>query len=70
MGRKMIEERRHGLTGKPSNNQKSDEDKSMAFLQARCKKSDKAAWVSAAKKEGKKLTDWVTDLLNAAVKKD
>jgi predicted HicB family RNase H-like nuclease len=59
----------HGLIGKPSNNTKAPEDKAESFIHARCKTSDKAAWVKAAQAKKLKLAEWVNAVLNDAAKK-
>lgn len=66
----MSEEKKHWLAGKPSNNTKLSENKAESFIHARCKTSDKAAWVRESRAKGMKLTEWLVDILNAAVKKD
>ncbi len=47
---------------------KPDEDKAESFIHARCKGSDKAAWVKAANAKNMKLTEWITETLNNSVK--
>lgn len=63
------EEKKHWLAGKPSNNTKPSYEKAESFIHARCKQSDKAAWVKESRDKGMKLTEWVIDKLNASVKK-
>ena len=53
----------HGNTGK-QNALKPDELKAESFIHARCKRSDKAKWVIAARHEGMKLTEWIIRNLN------
>lgn len=61
---------RHGNTGK-KNAAKPEDDRASSFIHARCKTSDKAAWVKTAQLSGMKLTDWIVTTLNtAAVKND
>lgn len=64
-----MENKPHGLTGKPSNATKPDDQKAESHIHARCKTSDKAMWVIAAKSKGMKLTDWIISSLNDALKK-
>lgn len=45
---------------------KPDEAKAVSFIHARCKTSDKAAWVKAAGAQGLKLTEWIVNTLNKA----
>lgn len=59
----------HHLVGKPSNNSKADGNKAESFVHMRCFKSDKGAWVHAAREKGMKLTEWIIQTLNAAIKK-
>ena len=57
----------HGNTG----NQYASGDMPMdTFLHIRANKQHKAQWVKAAARGNKKLAQWVTDVLNAAVKND
>lgn len=65
----MTDEKKHWLAGKPSNNTKAAGDKAESFIHARCKTSDKAAWVHEARSKGMKLTEWLIDTLNASIKK-
>lgn len=65
----MNENKPHGLTGKPSNATKPDDQKAESHIHARCKSSDKAMWVKAAQSKGMKLTDWIISVLNEAIKK-
>lgn len=53
----------------PENNQnaaKDVADKATSFLHVRAVPRDKAGWVKAAKRSGKKLAEWVTETLNSA----
>lgn len=65
----MDEKKPHGLTGKPSNALKPDDQKAESFIHARCLRSDKASWVKAAQEKKMKLTEWIISVLNDAVKK-
>lgn len=65
----MEESKTHGLTGKPSNNSKPDGNKAESFVHMRCIRADKGAWVHAARTKGMKLTEWIIQTLNAAIKK-
>lgn len=65
----MTEEKKHWLAGKPSNNSKPIDDKAVSFIHARCKTSDKAEWVRESRAKGMKLTEWLVETLNAAIKK-
>jgi predicted HicB family RNase H-like nuclease len=47
---------------------KDEEEKATSFLHIRATQRDKARWVLAARAAGKKLSDWVTELLNASSK--
>lgn len=40
---------------------KDDDDKAEAFLHIHVRKKDKALWVATSRKEGKKLSQWVTE---------
>jgi hypothetical protein len=54
--------------GAPEENQnaaKDADEKAASFLHIRARRTDKARWVKAAQRAGKKLSDWVTELLNA-----
>jgi len=62
-----MDSQQHGNTGK-RNAAKPDNDRASSYIHARCKPSDKAAWVKAAKSRGMKLTDWIVTTLNAAGK--
>ncbi len=59
----MEEEKKHGLTG-IRNAAKPAEKKSESYIHARCKTSDKAGWVRAAKVKNMKLTAWIVETLN------
>ena len=48
---------------------KPDKDKAESFIHARCKGSDKAAWVKAASAKNMKLTEWITETLNKSINK-
>ena len=48
------------------NTSKPEVDKATSFIHARCKSSDKGAWVHAAQDEGLKLTEWIVKTLNNA----
>ena len=63
-----MEDKPHGLKGRPSNAAKPPDQKAESFIHARCKRSDKAAWVKAAQAKGMNLTDWIISVLNDAVK--
>jgi len=63
-----MENKPHGLTGKPSNATKPDDQKAESYIHARCARSDKAGWVKAAQSKGMKLTEWIVSVLNAAAK--
>ena len=54
---------------KNQNAAKEDAQRASSFLHARVVPGDKAAWVKAAKREGKKLAAWVVDTLNSAAAK-
>jgi len=43
---------------------KNEDDKATSKLICRVNPKIKAQWVRSAQKEGKKLTEWVTDVLN------
>ena len=43
-------------------------DAKSVVLQSRVQESDKAAYIKAAKSEGKDLSTWIRDTLNAATK--
>lgn len=45
-----------------------DNDKLLSTITARCRSSDKAAWVKAAQIDGIKLTDWIINVLNEKVR--
>jgi predicted HicB family RNase H-like nuclease len=47
---------------------KSDQEKATSTLICRIHPTTKAQWVKAAQKDGKKLTQWVTDTLNSNAK--
>jgi hypothetical protein len=54
--------------GAPEDNKnaaKAADEKAASFLHIRARRADKARWVKAAQRAGKKLSDWVTELLNA-----
>jgi predicted HicB family RNase H-like nuclease len=54
--------------GAPADNKnaaKEPEEKADSFLHIRAKRRDKSRWVRAAQRAGKKLSDWVTDVLNS-----
>jgi predicted HicB family RNase H-like nuclease len=54
--------------GAPEDNKnaaKDSEERAESFLHIRARRADKARWVRAAQRAGKKLSDWVTELLNA-----
>lgn len=65
----MDNDKPHGLTGKPSNARKPNDEKAESYIHARCKTADKAAWVKAAQAKKMKLTDWIIEVLNAAINK-
>jgi len=46
------------FSSKPAN------ERAESWLQVRVRRSEKAAWVKAAQREGKNLSQWVTDTLN------
>jgi hypothetical protein len=53
--------------GAPEQNQnasKHSDEKAESFLHIRARRADKARWVKAAQRAGKKLSDWVTEILN------
>jgi len=64
-----MNQRKHGLTGKPSNASKPYGDISSSHIHARCKASDKAIWTKAAQSRGMKLTEWIVSALNDAAKR-
>lgn len=39
------------------------------YIHAKCNKSDKSAWINAAKSQKLKLSDWVIKTLNQSIKK-
>lgn len=43
---------------------KDSEEKTESFLHIRARRADKARWVKAAQRARKKLSEWVTDVLN------
>ena len=47
---------------------KDEAERASSFLYVRAKKQDKAAWVRAAQRAGKKLSEWSTEILNKAAK--
>ncbi|HET9374178.1 MAG TPA: hypothetical protein VFO40_04360 [Chthoniobacterales bacterium] len=54
--------------GAPTDNKnaaKDPDEKAESFLHIRARRADKARWVRAAQRAGKKLSDWVTELLNS-----
>ena len=63
-----MEDKPHGLKGRPSNAAKPPDQKAESFIHARCTSSDKAGWVKAAQSKGMKLTEWIVSVLNEAVK--
>jgi len=65
----MNENKPHGLKGRQSNAAKPPDQKAESFIHARCKTSEKSAWVKAAQAKGMKLTDWIISSLNDALKK-
>ena len=44
-------------------------EKDTSRLNIECRKKDKATWFQAARKEGKKLEQWVNDILNEAARR-
>jgi predicted HicB family RNase H-like nuclease len=46
------------FSSKPAN------ERAESWLQVRVRRSEKAAWVKAAQREGKNLSQWATDTLN------
>lgn len=44
---------------------KDSEEKAESFLYIRARRADKNHWVKAAQKAGKKLSEWVVEVLNA-----
>ena len=64
-----MEDKPHGLKGRPSNAAKPPDQKAESYIHARCTSSDKAGWVKAAQSKGMKLTEWIVSVLNEAVKK-
>jgi len=54
---------KHANTGN-KNATKTEEEKATSTLICRINPKIKAKWVKEAQKEGKKLTQWVTDTLN------
>ena len=63
-----MEDKPHGLKGRPSNAAKPHDQKAESFIHARCTSSDKAGWVKAAQSKGMKLTEWIVSVLNDAIK--
>jgi uncharacterized protein (DUF1778 family) len=43
---------------------KTIKELAQSWLQVRVRRSEKALWVKAAQREGKNLSQWVTDTLN------
>lgn len=56
--------KKHHLTGKPSNNKKRDDDKSMTHLHICLSADEKKLWLSLAKDKGLTLSVWLTRALN------
>lgn len=54
--------KQHGLIGK-KNALKSDSEKKLSYIHIRCDRSVKAGAVKTAQKEGKTLSQWITDLI-------
>ena len=52
-----------------TNASKPDDEKHTSFLYIRALPADKQAWVRHASAQGKKLSVWVTELLNREVNK-
>jgi predicted HicB family RNase H-like nuclease len=50
------------------NAQKSTEGKADAFLHIRCLPNDKNKWVQHAQQNNLKLSEWITQTLNKAIK--
>lgn len=65
----MDKNKPHGLTGKPSNATKPDDQKAESYIHARCTRSDKGMWKIAAEAKGMKLTEWIVETLNANTNK-
>jgi hypothetical protein len=59
--------KKHGNIGN-KHNEKTPGDVASAYIHARCKPSDKAAWAASAKAQGMKMTEWILKTLNNAVK--
>ena len=45
---------------------KPEAEKASSFLYLRALKSDKAGWVRSARRAGKNLSEWATEILNRA----
>jgi predicted HicB family RNase H-like nuclease len=55
----------------PDNAPQSPQDERFtSFLYIRAKPSDKGSWVKAARREQKKLSEWVTEVLNFEARRD
>jgi len=54
--------------GAPKDNKNASKDsaeKAESFLYIRARRADKNRWVKTAQKAGKKLSEWVVEILNA-----
>lgn len=64
----MNKDKPHGLTGN-KNAAKPPDQKAESFIHARCKTSEKSAWVKAAQAKKMKLTEWIVSVLNKEIEK-
>ena len=53
-----------------TNASKPDDQKASSFLYIRAMPGDKASWTSTSRAQGKKLSVWVIEQLNAAVDRE
>lgn len=60
--------KKHGLSGKPSNHTKNDEDRKESTIQIRCLRRLKSGAVKTANDDGKTLSAWIVDLINKNVR--
>lgn len=51
----------HGLTGRPSNNQKPESEKLSSRINFSVTQATKAAWVKKAQARGMKLSQWIIE---------
>lgn len=61
--------KKHGLSGRKSNNTKPEDAKKSSRLNIWCHPDDKEAWKESAELEGVKLSTWVNDALNDKARK-